>query len=60
MADANEDPFFKLSEKMTEMQIEMMQHNWSEDERTDKASAFRNELFQCIADYRDWWINHSK
>ena len=50
------DPFIKLTDKMSEMQIEMMQHNWSDEERIEKARVFRLDLFKAIGDYRDWWI----
>lgn len=57
---SDSDAFMKLMDIMSEMQIEMAQHNWSEDERNEKAKAFRLELFKAIGDYRDWWIARSK
>lgn len=51
--------FDKLNKKLNEMQIELMQHNWPSTDRIERAAAFRNDLFQCISDYRDWWINRT-
>lgn len=56
----NRDAFNKLMDKMTEMQAELAQHNWPEEERNGKAAAFRIELFQAITDYRDWWVDRTK
>ena len=56
---ADSDAYMKLSNMLNDMQIELMQHNWPAADRIEKASAFRNALFDAIADYRDYWIEHT-
>lgn len=41
-----------LQQKLTDMQIEMMQRNWPEDKLTQLAHDFRIELFDLIMDYK--------
>lgn len=50
-------PAYRLvQEVLTEMQVELMQHNWPESERTSKALELRLKLWDAIGAYRDDWL----
>lgn len=52
-----ENPYWKVGEKLTEMQLELGLHQWPADERILRASQLRSELWEAIAEYRDWYMD---
>jgi hypothetical protein len=52
------DPYFVLSDKLSEMQLELSRREWPEDrwERIGLADKFRQELWAAILAYRDSYM----
>lgn len=53
-----DDAFFRLQDRLSEMQVELMRREWDGDlfRRVDAASRLREQLWQAIEDYRDAWL----
>jgi hypothetical protein len=49
------DAFFTLSDLLSEMHVELMRREWTDDkmDRIKEASDFRGKLWDAIAAYRD-------
>lgn len=57
-----DDAFFRLQDRLSEMQVELMRREWDGDlfRRCDAASRLRQHLWQAIEDYRDAWLEQCR